>query len=380
MKFHLLKISIPLFGLFLAVASFISFVGVAQAGTVCTDTSTCATGSYVDQPATCYYGSPPLVTIPAGYGYFCASDYDNGGLYGCTGGCGNPGDSISYSCPYACTTSVYVCSSYVQSCVTTPDYVAPASCSYSNYDTWGAGCYATTTTGTIEDGGSFTINNQNPNYTYTSGASFTCSNGSWVGPVPNPPSCNAVPVVSAPTSASISASPNPVGPNQDTTISWGATGATSYTVTLAGVEYPFGSTTSRTGTPASISLGIGSYPLSVQACNSAGCVRSATTTITLVVANPTPTINSLPRQYLSSLSVARNTPGRRQVNCCAVPTVAGTHGLPASGSETFSVTACDHYRVSNRTQVNLLEVELQKSCFYMLLVLLRTVQNFRPHG
>ena len=70
-----------------------------------------------------------------------------------------------------------------------PPYCAPTigqSCSYNGSVPWGSGCSGSYS-GTVDDGASVTV--QNTASGYTGSASFTCSDGDWVG---GSSSCNAV--------------------------------------------------------------------------------------------------------------------------------------------------------------------------------------------
>lgn len=92
----------------------------------------------------------------------------------------------------------------------------------------------------------------------------------------------------APTSASITATPNPVSTTQNLHVSWrGNNTPTSYIVYIDGNPNYFGGTTTwdRTGTTP------GTYTLSVQACNSIGC-SPISSGLTLTVTAAVPTINS----------------------------------------------------------------------------------------
>ena len=331
MKSRLLKIIPFLFGLFLVGVSFGSFASVAQAGTTtCVPNSTCIQWS--SYTTTCTGTTCSSYTGP----YACASNYNLYGAGNCWGTSVNCGTTnVGYCCPYYYSCTKTSCAAYGQTCTYTPSY-CPAS---SGTLYWGAGCSAYKSQPSTIEGGVASVNNTNQIYT-TDGSSydsFTCStSGTWVqgnspciaGVCASPltetqtlscptgqlgsitqthtksayPSCSwgawtttsntcYTPVV-APTTASITVSPNPVPPNGTFAVTlFGTNTPTYYDVWI--VANPSSVPPTYPSWPASNSyvpgatLPAGTYPLSVRACNTAGC-SGIVSGGTLVVQAPLP--------------------------------------------------------------------------------------------
>ncbi len=285
-------------GFLVLAGAFVGFAGVADAATT-TCTNQCV-GGYETQSYSCVTDS----------GTACSStSFYWGG--GCGYGAGTYGPGCyPYTCYGTCTQQVWnSCLSTTQVCTTTY-----ASCSGSGTLSWGAGCSATGSY-SAPNGGSATADNSASGY--TGSITYSCSDGAWVGPTSSScTSCTStgtfdcapvagtygVPVgatgtgtysynsctgaitytggctvpVKAPTSASVSASPNPAYLTGTVGISWSGNNApTSYNVTVGGTTYPVGALTSWSGLVTDLISTIGTYPLGVQACNTAGCASGS---------------------------------------------------------------------------------------------------------
>jgi len=108
----------------------------------------------------------------------------------------------------------------------------------------------------------------------TSNQCTTASASVTVNPAP-------IPVPTVPTGAWITASPNPVTVGQTIYLTWGATNASLYTVSVNGaVAVPSGSTTSWSG-PASTA---GAFAVSVSACNASNQCTTASANVNVTVA------------------------------------------------------------------------------------------------
>lgn len=166
----------------------------------------------------------------------------------------------------------------------------------------------------------------------------------------------AVPPPPAPTSASIFASPNPVGVGAVDTISWsGNNSPTSYTVVINGSSFAEGSVTSWTGNPSSFPgmSGPGTYSMSVQACNAGGCATGFGS-ITLVAAPTLASISATPATPTGNTTISwsgNNSPTYYNVtvNTASFPNLTTTSwtGTPASlgmsspGTYPLTVQACN---------------------------------------
>ncbi|MHB1118004.1 MAG: hypothetical protein ACYCZ7_00525 [Minisyncoccota bacterium] len=309
LKPSIFKISYILLGVFFAGVSVFGIFNTAQAA--CT---TQCVGGYETQSYSCVTSS---AYWPGGYfgGNACfGAGYYPAGTYDCWG---------------TCTQQVW------NSCLSTTQVCTPDPCYGSGTLTWGAGCSATGSY-SAPDGGSATAGNTAAGY--TGSITYSCSNGSWGGPtssscspvctqISGTASCNqdltaygvpagytvgtasytynsctlAVTYIGgctlppAPTSVSVSVSPSSVVTDKSFTASWGATNATSYTLSLGGVTADMGSATSWTGTPASLGLTAGTYTLGVTACNTGGCTTGSTSfTVTAPVAPTTVSVSVSP--------------------------------------------------------------------------------------
>ncbi len=107
----------------------------------------------------------------------------------------------------------------------------------------------------------------------------------------------------APSIASISINPSTVSKLGTFTASWsGNNNPTSYRVKAGSTEFDMGMVTSWSGSPDSLGLDIGVYPISVQACNIHGCSPWSG------VVNLTVTNSSIPAPTASSITVTQYHP------------------------------------------------------------------------